>query len=292
MAISAQDVKRLRDMTGAGMMDCKEALAEVGGDFEQAVDLLRKKGLSKAAKKAGRETKEGVIAAMVRADEKAGAMVEMNCETDFVARTDDFRAFVETLKNHVDVYAPAHVEDLMNQAWHGDPSKATKDVLAELIGKLGENMQVARLVRFEAQGGIVHKYIHPGDRVGVLIEIAADKPESLALAPAKALAHDLAMQVAAAQARFVSRDQVDPATIEREREIYRDQMKESGKPAPVIEKIIEGKLGSFYGEVCLNEQAFIKDPNVKVQDLVARVGKEVGATLRVTRFARFALGEA
>jgi elongation factor Ts len=292
MAVSAQDVKRLRDMTGAGMMDCKEALTETGGDFEAAVDLLRKKGLSKAAKKAGRETKEGVVAALLRTDEKAGAMIEMNCETDFVARTDDFRRFVDELEQHVLAKGPANVEELLGQPWSGDASKTTQEILSGLIGKLGENMQISRLVRFETASGVVHRYIHPGDRVGVLVEVTADKAGALGSEPVRALVHDLAMQVAAAQARFVRREDVDAATIERERQIYREQMAESGKPAPVVEKIIDGKLGAFFGEVCLLEQAFIKDPAVKVNDLVQKVGKEAGATVSVSRFARYALGEA
>ncbi len=288
MAVSAQDVKKLRDMTGAGMMDCKEALTETGGDFDAAVDMLRKKGLSKAAKKAGRETNEGVVAAFIRPDGSAGSLVEVNCETDFVARTEDFTTFVKDAIAMIDAKGPGAAAELLEQPWVKDPAKSVQNVLAELIGKLGENMQLSRVAHFKAPAGaVVHSYIHPGARVGVLIEAVGPKgkPEF------DQLVHDLAMQVAAAQARFVRREEVDAATVEHEKGIYREQLKESGKPAPVVEKIVEGKLNSYYGEVCLLEQPFIKDPGTKVQDLVAKVAKDTGAPVTVTRFARFALGE-
>jgi elongation factor Ts len=292
MAVSAQDVKKLRDMTNAGMMDCKEALTETGGDFDAAVDLLRKKGLSRAAKKAGRETKEGVVAAFVRPDAQAGSMVEVNCETDFVARTEDFKTFVADAVAHVDEKAPGAAAELLDQPWVRDPQRSAQNVLAELIGKLGENMQITRVVHFKAPAnGSVHAYIHPGARVGVLIEAAADKSGAETTEPFAHLVHDLAMQVAAAQARFVHRGEVDAATVEHEKGIYREQLKESGKPPQVIEKIIEGKINAYFSEVCLLEQPFIKDPDTKVQDLVQKVGKEIGAGLTVTRFCRFALGE-
>lgn len=290
MSVSAQDVKKLREMTGAGMMDCKEALGEARGDFEQAVDILRKKGLSRAAKKAGRETKEGVIAAYVRPDEKAGSIVEINCETDFVARTDEFQGFVKDTIFWVDSNAPQTVAQLLELAAEG--GKDVRTALNELIGKLGENMQIARVAHFAAPANArVHTYIHPGARVGVLIEAAADKPGAVDLPPFRTLVHDLAMQVAAAQARFVRREDVDGATLDKEREIARAQMKDSGKPPQVVEKIVEGKLNKFYEDACLVDQLFIKDQNVKVRDLLQRVGQELGAAVTVNRFVRYALGE-
>ena len=292
MAVSASDVKKLRDMTGAGMMDCKEALTEANGDFEAAADLLRKKGLSKAAKKAGRETKEGLVVSLVRDDCRVGSLAEINCETDFVAKTDDFLAFVKSVAAQIDQKAPKDAAELLAQPWINDGSKKVQDALAELIGKLGENMGISRCVHFEAPKGYVHSYIHPGARVGVLIEVEADKPEVYAKDEFKALAHDLAMQVAAAMARFVRREQVDAATIEKEKEIYREQLKDSGKPANVIEKIIEGKLNKFFEDVCLVDQLFIKDQDVKVREVVEKAGKAVGATIKVVRFARYGLGEA
>jgi len=289
MAVSAQDVKKLREMTGAGMMDCKEALGEARGDFDSAVDLLRKKGLSRAAKKAGRETKEGLVAALVRPDGAVGSMVEVNCETDFVARTDEFQGFVGAVIARVD---QTGADGLLEQPLAGDPQRTVQIALSELIGKLGENMQVARAVRFEApQGALVHAYIHPGARVGVLIEAAADKAVARDAAPFRQLVHDMAMQVAAAQPRFISREYVDAATLGKEREIARAQMQDSGKPAQVIEKIVEGKLNKFYEEACLVDQPFIKAPDSKVRDMMQQVGKELGATVTVTRFARFVLGE-
>ncbi len=290
MAISAQDVKKLRDMTNAGMMDCKEALTETGGDFEQAVEWLRKKGLSKAAKKAGRETKEGLVAALVSPDEKAGSLAQVNCETDFVARNEGFQGFVNAVIAHVHASGQASAGAFLEGPFQG---RTGQEALNELIAKLGENMAVSRVAHYSAPAnGKVHAYIHPGARVGVLIEATADKAEALASDGFRTLVHDLAMQVAAAQARYVRRDEVEAAAIEKEREIYRDQLKESGKPAPVIEKIIDGKLASFFSEVCLLEQPFIKDQNTKVLDLVAATGKQIGANITVTRFSRFALGEA
>jgi elongation factor Ts len=290
MAISAQDVKKLRDMTNAGMMDCKEALTETAGDFESAVEWLRKKGLSKAAKKAGRETKEGLVAALVSKDETVGSLVQVNCETDFVARNETFQGFVGDVAGHVQATGIGSAGAFLEGAFQG---KTGQEALNELIAKVGENMSVSRVSHFKAPAnGKVHAYIHPGARVGVLIEAAVDKAEVLGSDGFRTLLHDLAMQVAAAQARFVRREDVDPPAIEKEREIYRDQLKESGKPAQVIEKIIDGKLASFFSEVCLLEQPFIKDQDRKVQDLVAATGKQIGANITVTRFSRFALGEA
>ncbi len=291
MGVNAQDVKKLRDMTGAGMMDCKEALGEAAGDFDKAVDILRKKGLSKAAKRAGRATKEGVIAAYVRPDEKAGSLVEINCETDFVARTDEFKGFVRDTIGWVDSHAPESAAQLLELA--AEAGKDVRTALNEMIARLGENMQIARVAHFAAPAqGKVHAYIHPGARVGVLIEAALDQVASLDQAPFRTLVHDLAMQVTAAQARFVRREEVDAETLEKEREIARAQLAGSGKPPQVVEKIVEGKLNKFYEEACLLDQPFIKDQNIKVRDLLQSVGKEIGATVTVTRFVRYALGEA
>lgn len=301
MNISAQDVKKLREMTGAGMMDCKEALAASSGQFEEAVDFLRKKGLAKAAKKAGRDTREGLVEAFVDPAGARGAMIEMNCETDFVARTADFRSLIDGLVRQAHQTGPrflnreaagpeAPAGEIFLEQQFPPAGSTVEEAIQSLIGRLGENMQLSRFVHYAPENGGVHAYIHPGNRVGVLLEAecpAGEYPRHLALA------HDLAMQVAAAAPRFVVPEEVDEATLNREREIFREQLKDTNKPPQVIEKIVEGKLSKFYEEVCLMEQPFIKDPDhaKKVKEVVAESLKQNGGSFRVTRFARFALGE-
>ncbi len=282
MSIAASDVKKLRDMTGAGMMDCKEALAASAGDFDAAIDFLRKKGLSKAAKKTDRETKEGLVDAKVEG--RAGALVQLSCETDFVARTEDFTGFAAALLRQAFADRAASAEELLARPFAGGGG-SVQEVLTGMIAKLGENMQVARAAYFEAPQGAVHAYIHPGNRVGVLLEVRGDDATVAALA---STIHDVAMQVAAASPSFVRREEVDAATLEKEREIAREQLKESGKPAAVIEKIVDGKLAKYYEEACLLEQPFIKDDSKKVADVVKEAAG--GKPFEVVRFARFALG--
>ncbi len=277
MSIAASDVKKLRDMTGAGMMDCKEALAASAGDFDAAIDFLRKKGLSKAAKKTDRETDAKV-------EGRAGALVQISCETDFVARTEDFTALAAALLRQAFADKTASAEELLARPFAGGGG-SVQEILTGTIAKLGENMQVARAAYFEAPQGAVHAYIHPGNRVGVLLEVKADDATLAALAPT---IHDVAMQVAAASPSFVRREEVDAATLEKEREIAREQLKESGKPAAVIEKIVDGKLAKFFEEACLLEQPFIKDDAKKVADVMKEAAG--GRPFEVVRFARFALG--
>lgn len=282
MSIAASDVKKLRDMTAAGMMDCKEALAASNGDFDEAIDFLRKKGLSKAARKTDRETREGLVDAKV--DGRRGALIQVGCETDFVARTDDFTGFVAALLEQAFGERLGSAEQMLARPFGGGGA-SVQDVLTEKIAKLGENMQLARVAFFEAPHGAVHAYIHPGNRVGVLLEVQGDDATLAALAPT---IHDVAMQVAAASPSFVRREEVDAATLEKEREIAREQLKESGKPAAVIDKIVDGKLGKYYEEACLLEQPFIKDDSKKVADVVREAAG--GKPFEVVRFARFALG--
>lgn len=282
MNIAASDVKRLRDMTGAGMMDCKEALVASAGDVDAAIDFLRKKGLSKAAKKTERETREGIVDAKVEG--RRGVLVQLGCETDFVARTEDFTGFASALLQQAFADGTASAEALLARPFAGGGG-SVQQVLTEKIAKLGENMQLARVAFFEASQGAVHAYIHPGNRVGVLLEVKGDDATLAALAPT---VHDLAMQVAAASPSFVRREDVDAATLEKEREIAREQLKESGKPAAVIEKIVDGKLGKYFEEACLLEQPFIKDDAKKVADVVNEAAG--GKPFEIVRFARFALG--
>ncbi len=286
MSISASDVKKLRDMTGAGMMDCKEALVASGGNFDEAVDVLRKKGLSRAAKKSDRETREGIVDAVLDGGRR-GAMIQVACETDFVARTEEFTSFVAALLKQVLAEGTGSTEELLARPFAPGGGQSVQDALTEKIAKMGENMQLARVAYFDAPDGAVHAYIHPGNRVGVLLQVVGDADAVHALS---GTIHDVAMQVAAASPQFVRREQVDQATLEKEREIAREQLKDSGKPPAVIEKIIDGKLGKYFEEVCLVEQPFIKDDSKKVGDVLAEAASRSGKKLDIVRFERFALG--
>ncbi|MCX8006735.1 MAG: translation elongation factor Ts [Coriobacteriia bacterium] len=291
MEITARMVQELREMTGAGMMDCKKALTEAGGDMDKAVDILRTKGLAALQKKAGRATNEGVVAAYVSEDKRVGVLLEVNCETDFVARNADFLAFVNDLATHIAAAAPADVQELAAQTFTGR-THSVQEVLGETVGKLGENMNITRFTRREVAGtGAVASYIHMGGKIGVLVEASFTKPETAQHAALAALLKDVAMQVAAASPIAVSREEVPADVVEHELSIYRAQAAESGKPEPIQQKIAEGRLQKFYKEVCLLEQAFVKDPDISVQDLVARVSKELGDTVSIVAFDRFQLGE-
>lgn len=286
MAITAEMVKALRDRTGAGMMDCKAALTETSGDLDAAIDVLRKRGIAKAAKKADRGASDGVIATWLAADQSAGLIAEINCETDFVARTDDFKALVQYILDEA-----VKAGENATEAWARDPNGPIQPRVAQLVAKLGENMGVARIVRFAGRG-VLGQYIHMGGKIGVLIELTGVTGEQAQTAAFKTLTKELAMQVAAASPQYARREDVPAEVIEREKAVYRGQMEGSNKPANVIEKIVEGKLGSFYAEAVLPEQASIRDPKVKVSEVIAVAGKEVGATIVVSRFARLKVGEA
>ncbi len=261
------------------MLDCKKALEETGGDMEKAVDSLRKKGLSAAAKKAGRAATEGLVAAVIAADGKSGVLVEVNSETDFVAKNDKFQAFVADIANQVLTAAPVDNDALLAQDSVKEPGKSIQAALNEAISFIGENLQIRRFARFSSNG-LTAAYIHAGGKIGVLIELSGSGD----LAP---IAKDIAMHVAAAAPQYVRRDEVSADVIEREKDIYRDKARQTGKPDNIIEKIIEGQIGKFYAEVCLLEQNFVKDPDKTIQQIL----KSAGADVTVNRFARFVLGE-
>ncbi|MBI5638959.1 MAG: elongation factor Ts [Nitrospirae bacterium] len=287
--ITADIVKDLREKTGAGMMECKKALVESGGDFEKAIDTLRQKGLATAAKKASRSASQGLISSYIQAD-RVGVMVEINCETDFVARTDDFQTLIRDVMEHIAEAKPVYVsleetpsakpEDcLLEQAFVKDPAKKIKDLVTEKVAKLGENIVIRRFVRYQADNGLVGAYIHM-DKIGVMVASeSAVKADDL-----RPLIKDVAMHIAAANPTCISRDQVPQDVIEREKAIYRAQV--TGKPAEITEKIVDGKLEKFYGDVCLLEQVFVKDPEGK-----KKVKDVLGAGTMVKSFARFQLGE-
>ena len=278
MAVSATDVKALRDQTGAGMMDCKKALAEAEGDTARAVELLRERGLAKAGKREGRATSEGVIA--IALEGECGGMVELGCETDFVARTDAFIELSGALADAVAADASLTSAQALLDATVG--AEKASDRVSAAIATLGENIVVKRVARLAAPGGIVGGYVHAGGKLGVIIALAPAEGEG----DAKALAKDVAMHIAAADPTpvAVTRDEVSPELLEAERRVYRGQAEQEGKPEKVIDRIIEGKTNKFLADVCLLEQAFVKDPDRSVGDLLG------GST--VAGFERFKLGEA
>jgi elongation factor Ts len=285
MAITADMVKKLRDQTGAGMMECKSALTEANGDFEEATTILRKRGLASAAKKAGRTASEGLIAHRVSSDHASGTLVEVNCESDFVARTPDFQELMQSVLDEID-----KAGDAASEAWLKDPNGPVQKLVAAKIAKLGENMAVSRFVRYAGKG-YVGQYIHMGGKIGVQVELSGVTPEVGKRDEFAALVKEIAMQIAAASPGYVSRDAVPPELLEKEKAIYRAQMENSGKPANVLEKIIEGKLGSYYSQVVLIDQPSIRDPKMSVKDVVAAANKTLGAQVAVSRFVRLKVGE-
>jgi len=301
--VSAKDVMELRRMSGAGMMDCKKALAESGGDMDAAKDWLRSHGLAKAAKKAGREANEGLIR-IHKTDDRHGVMLLVNCETDFVARTDDFKNAVDGLAQFFSTAnfpsgclgaeaTPEHIEgEILKMKYDGG---TVQDTITNLIANLGENMALGRIVaeRSADAEDFLQEYMH-GNRVGVLVCLTTGKPETHANPKFVELAKDIAMQVAAAMPQVpqaVSRDSLDPAAVEHEKKVLTEQAMQEGKPAEIAEKMVMGRINKFFGEVCLLEQPFIKDDKQKVGEIVKAVAGEIGDTVSVARFHRFQLGD-
>ena len=283
--VSAQQVKELRDKTGAPMMDCKSALTEAGGDLAAAEVVLRKRGIATAQKKAGRTAQEGLVAAVVRPDSSVASLVEINCESDFVARTEDFQELLQKTGELVASNNPSSVDALLDSAYPGGGS--LKDAVGAKVGKLGENIVVRRFARYQIDGnGWIGSYLHHG-KIGVLVEVSSDQPAGDALREA---AKDLAMHVAASDPRFVRREEVDPATLAQERDIQKTRALAEGKPEKIVEKIVEGRLGKFYEEICLLEQPFIRDTNISVGQWLASQSAQTGA-VDVKRFTRYKVGE-
>ena len=271
--ITAALVKELRERTGAGMMDCKKALTAVEGDMDKAIDFLREKGLAAAAKKAGRIAAEGVVGSFVSADGKIGAIVEVNCETDFVSKTDGFKALVEKIAAHIVATKPADVEALLASELDGQTVEA---LVTASVAKIGEKISVRRFALYEAPEGVVAAYIHGGGKIGVIVELKGGNAE---------LGKDVAMHVAAANPSYLERSQVPAAELEHEKEVLSEQAKNEGKPEKIIEKMVMGRINKYYKEVCLVDQEFVKDPDQTVGKLVKAAGAEVLA------FSRFQLGE-
>jgi elongation factor Ts len=275
VVIDAQLVKTLREKTNAGLMECKRALAETNGDLEAAVDSLRKKGAASAAKKADREAKEGIIAQAILPGAKVGVLVEVNCETDFVAKNDSFKAFCEQAAQRI----------------AQDPAADIESDRVAAVQKIGENVRLRRHERIEVTGhGLVAAYIHTGGKVGVLVEVGAENDETAQQEEFKQLVRDITLQIAAANPICVGREGVPSALVDREREVYRGQVP-PGKPANIIEKIVDGKMDKFYSQSCLLDQAFIKNPDQSISQLVAEKSKALGEKLWVRRFIRYMVGE-
>ncbi len=292
MAVSAAQISELRKSTGAGMLDCKKALEETGGNFDQAVDFLRTKGLAAASKKSGRAATEGMVVAALSANGNKGVLVEINSETDFVAKNDKFQAFVKDVANHVLQAGPATVEELFTQAYVGDSSKTIQTLLSEAISVIGENMQIRRFSTFEVPGaGAVGSYIHAGGKIGVLVEATCENEAAARDERFANFVKDVAMHCAAASPLYVKRDEVDADVLEREKDIYRAKARETGKPENIIEKIIDGQVNKFYADICLLEQQFVKDTDKTILQYAAETGKALGTTITITRFAKFVLGE-
>jgi elongation factor Ts len=283
MEVSAKLVKELRDRTQAGMMDCKKALQECKGVLEDAVDWLRQKGLSKAAKKAGRATSEGLIASSIAPDGSSAAMVEVMCETDFVSRSEKFQTFAKYVAEAVYADRPEDHAALLGLLGSG---------VNEQIATLGENMTIGRHVYMAVRKpGIIGCYIHTNGKIGVLVELCCGREESAAKPALRELAKNVAMQVAAANPAALDSSSLDPELVKREREIYRQKTLEEGKPANIVDKIVDGRIRKFYQEVCLVDQAYIRDDKMSVKDVCAACAKQLGDTVAVKRFVRFQLGE-
>ena len=272
--VTAALVKELREKTGAGMMDCKKVLTETDGDLEKAAELLREKGITKAAKKSGRVAAEGMVEAYISEDGKVGAIVEVNSETDFVAKNEEFRKFVTDVAEQIVKNNPANVEELLAEPAIFEEGKTVKEALIEKIATIGENISIRRFARFETSDGLIEKYIHGDGKIAVLVNMTSGSKE---------LAKDICMQIAAARPEFVNREQVPAERVEKEKEILKIQTMNEGKPEAIAEKIVLGRINKFYEEICLVDQEFVKEPSKKVSEILK--------DSKVIEFARFETGE-
>ncbi|HMF74957.1 MAG TPA: translation elongation factor Ts [Bryobacteraceae bacterium] len=307
--ISAQLVKQLRERTGAGMMECKKALQETNGDLAEAEVVLRKRGISSATKKESRSAKQGLISSFISPDANLGVLVEVNCESDFVARTEDFQALAAGIAAHIAETKPKVVklenlaeaeranikahEALYEQKFAADPAGATVgDLVKTKIAKLGENINISRFELYQVrEHGVIGNYIHTGAQIGVLLELNTVNGAASGREEFKTLVRDIAMQVAAAHPQFVSREQVPAALVDKERDIQRERARGEGKPEKMVDKIAEGRMSKFYEEVCLLEQPFIRENTVSIAELVKTVGAKIGDTISIARFERYKVGD-
>ena len=273
--VTASLVKELREKTGAGMMDCKKVLTETDGDMEKAIELLRERGIAKAAKKSGRVAAEGLVEAYISEDGKVGAIVEVNSETDFVAKNEEFKTFVKNVAKQVVEKNPKDVEDLLNQEATFEAGKTVNEALVGKIATIGENLSIRRFARFESKG-LLESYIHGDGKIAVLINMAKGDKE---------VAKDLCMQIAAARPEYLNEQSVPAERVEKEKEILKVQTMNEGKPEAIADKIVQGRIRKFFEEICLVDQVFVKDSNMKVSELLKQKDAEV------VEFARFEKGE-
>lgn len=287
--ITAAIVKELRDKTNAGMMDCKKVLTETNGDIEASIKLLRERGIMKSAKMSDRAANEGVITARLNATATSGILLEVNCETDFVSKNENFQAFVAEI---ADALAKASAADHEAALAVQHSGQSIEDTIKAKVGEVGENLQFRKYVRYDAApGGVIASYIHLGGKVGVLLEVGTTKPESAGTDTFKELIKDLTLHIAACAPKGLSREDIPQSVVDNELDIFRARLAAEGKPANIIENILKGQIGKFFAESCFLEQAFVKDSAIKITALLEAKGKELGDTLTVTRFVRFGLGE-
>ena len=272
--ISASMVKELREKTGAGMMDCKKVLTETDGDMEKASELLRERGIAKAAKKSGRIAAEGLVSSYVDENKKIGAIVEVNAETDFVAKNEEFKEFVNDIAKIVAKTNPKDLEGLLNEKYL-ETEKTVSEVLTDKIATIGENMSIRRFARFESEG-LIESYIHGEGKIAVLVDFSKGEKE---------VAKDVCMQIAASRPEYVCESEVPEEVVNKEMEILKAQAMNEGKPEEIAEKMVKGRIGKFYAEICLLDQPFVKDQNMKVSELLKSKNSEI------VRFARFEKGE-
>ena len=286
--ITASAVQELRKITNAGMMACKKALTETDGDLDAAVKILREKGIVKSAGRADRETSEGLIAANVSDSGDTGVLVEVNCETDFVAKNEGFGAFVSDITSTISASDASDAEAATALSFQDG---TVQDALGAKFSELGEVIKVKQVTRYNLDGnGSIASYIHMGGKVGVLLELGAENADTAANEAFQGLARDICLHIAALNPAGLTRDDLDASTIEEENEINRKQLEAEGKPADIIDKILIGKINKFFSESCLIDQAFVKDDKTSVKQHIAAVGKEIGDTLTIRRYARFNIG--
>ena len=287
MAITASAVQELRKLTSAGMMACKKALTETNGDLEAAAKLLREKGEAKRADRSDRETGEGIVVAFVSSCAKTGILAEVNCETDFVSKNDAFQAFVAEM---IEAIANSDASDPAAALSVPFGEGTIENTLGAKFSELGEVIKISNLTRFAVPAGAAASYIHMGGKVGVLIEVATGNPATTEAPEFKELLKDITLHVAAANPAGLSRNDINGSVVEEENEINRKQLETAGKPANIIDRILEGKINKFYGEQCLLEQSFVKDPDISITQLIEAKAKELGDTLTLVRYERFSIG--
>lgn len=287
--ISAELVRQLREKTGAGMMDCKKALAETGGDFDKAATLLRQKGVAVAAKRESKAANEGTIG--IYSTPKVGVLVELGCETDFVAKTDDFQNLAKDIASQVGSESFCPSCEIVDQPYIHDTTRKVSDVITEIIGKLGEKIVLKRNVKFATENGTIGSYVHTGGKIGVMTELACESAEGAKSADLAGVARDIAMQIAWGTPEFMTREEVPAERIEQEKEIYRQRAVQEGKPEAALEKIVSGRLEKFYSEIVLLDQPFIRDANLTIGDLIKDVAGKIGEKVELKRFTRFRVGE-